>query len=153
MYEPLLIIHSYLRWVVLILAVVSLYSAGTGWLGGRRWRSSDEARHKGFIFALDLQLLVGGVLYVFLSPTTQAAFADFGAAMKDGVARYWGLEHAVMMFLAVAAAHIGKAMSGRREGSDRHQPMAIGVVVFLLLVLAAFPWPGAPHGRPFFPGF
>ncbi len=153
MYDLFLLLHSYLRWIVLGLALVSFVTAITGWLGYRPWRASDEQRHQTFLMALDLQFVLGLVLYLFLSPTAKAAFADFGAAMKDSVVRFWGLEHAATMFLAVVAAHVGRAMSTRRQGPDRHRPMAIGVIVFAVFVLAAFPWPGLPHGRPFFRGF
>jgi hypothetical protein len=153
MYDLALLVHSYLRWVVLGLALISFVSAISGWLGQRLWRASDEQKHQAFIMALDAQFLLGLVLYVFLSPTTQAAFADFPAAMKNSVLRFWGLEHAATMFLAVAAAHVGKAMSSRATGSDRHRPMVIGIVIFAFFVLAAFPWPGLEHGRPFFRGF
>ena len=152
MYDVVLLLHSYVRWFVILAGLLSGVTALTGWLGQRTWRSSDEQRHQGFIMALDVQLLIGLVLYVFLSPTAKAAFADWGPSMKDSVLRFWGLEHAATMILAVGAAHAGKAISGRRRGSERHAPMAIGVIVFFLFVLAAFPWPGLPHGRPFFRG-
>ncbi len=153
MYDLALMLHSYVRWIVIGLGLVSFVTALTGWLGYRPWRASDEQRHQAFIMALDFQLLVGVALYLFLSPTSKAAFADFGAAMKDGVLRFWGLEHAMTMLIAVVAAHVGKALSGRRKGPDRHRPMAIGLIVFAVFLLAAFPWPGLPHGRPFFRGF
>jgi uncharacterized membrane protein YozB (DUF420 family) len=153
MYDVLLLLHSYLRWIVLGLAFFSFFTAMTGWLGQRVWRASDEQRHQGFIMALDLQFLIGLILYVFLSPLSKAAFADWGAAMQDGVIRFWGLEHAATMVLALVAAHWGKASSGRKKGIDRHKPMAIGIIVFAIFVFAAFPWPGLPHGRPFLRGF
>ena len=152
MYELILLLHSYLRWIVLALALLSFATAASGWLGQRTWRASDEQRHQGFIMALNLQFLLGLLLYVVLSPTTQEVFSDFSGAMANRVLRFWGVEHTTMMFLAVFSAHAGKAVSARRKGIDRHMPMAIGLIVFAIFLFAGFPWPGAEHGRPFFRG-
>ncbi len=147
MFDVVLLFHSYLRWIVLALAVLSFVTALTGWLGQRTWRASDEQRHQGFMMALDVQVLLGLVLYVFLSPTSKAAFADWETAMGNTDLRFWGLQHTVAMVLAAVAAHVGKAMSERKKGTDRHMPMVIGLVVFTFFILTAL-----SHGRPLFRG-
>ncbi|MEY2637389.1 MAG: hypothetical protein RLZZ197_1867 [Bacteroidota bacterium] len=45
------------------------------------------------MISLHTQLLIGLVLYLALSPVTTAAFADFGAAMKDSATRLILVEH------------------------------------------------------------
>jgi hypothetical protein len=149
MYAALLIVHSWLRWVVLVLALVSLLRAVQGFRGGRDFGASDERVGKLFLMSVDIQLLLGLILYAFLSPVTHGAFADFGAAMKDRVMRFWAVEHSSLMLLAVVVAHVGR-VRGKKLGAAaaRHKTTLITVGVFLLLVLLAFPWPGLAQARP-----
>ena len=79
MYPTLLVIHSLLRWIVLGAAVVALLRAFGWWSSGRPWTPTDEKVGKQFILFLDLQFVVGLLLYVTFSPITTAAFADFAS--------------------------------------------------------------------------
>ena len=101
--------------------------------------------------ALDLQMLVGLLLYVFLSPFTTQAFQDFGAAMRTPGLRYWAVEHITLMLLAVILAHIG-SVRVRKAPSDnsRHLRTALFFGGVVLLLLLGMPWPGLPNGRPLF---
>jgi len=151
MYAALLIVHSWLRWIVLALALVSLVRAVRGFQGRREFGPADERVGKLFLMSVDVQLLLGLVLYAFLSPSTHHAFADFGAAMKNRVLRFWAVEHSSLMLLAVVVAHVGR-VRGKKLGAAvaRHKTTLITVGVFLLLVLLAFPWPGLSQARPLF---
>jgi hypothetical protein len=151
MYAALLIAHSWLRWVVLVLAVASLVRAAQGMRSGRDFGPPDERTGKLFLMSVDIQLLLGLILYAFLSPSTHHAFADFGAAMKDRMLRFWAVEHSSAMLLAVVVAHVGR-VRGKKLGAAaaRHKTTLITLVVFLLLVLVAFPWPGLAQARPLF---
>lgn len=149
MYAALLMVHSWLRWAVIALAVVALWRAVRGMSSKAPWTAQDERVSKLFMISVDIQLLLGLVLYGALSPTTLAAFADFGAAMKDRVARFWAVEHIAAMLLAVVAVHVGR-VRGKKHGESpaRHRTMLITVVLFVVLVAAAFPWPGTEQARP-----
>lgn len=151
MYGAVLFLHSWLRWAVLVLAVWMLVRAVRGLSGRRPFDALDDKLSKLFLISVDVQLLLGLALYVFLSPTTHAAFADFGAAMRDRVARFWAVEHSSAMLLAAVAVHVGR-VRGKRLGADaaRHRTTLITLVVFVLLVALAFPWPGLAQGRPLF---
>ena len=48
---------------------------------------------------------------LLLSPNTTAMFADFGAAMRDPVARFWAVEHVTTMMVAVVFAHLGRVLA------------------------------------------
>src|SRR5688500_11690950 len=106
MYELALILHSWLRWAAIvagvaatIMAFTSRPAAGNQVAPGRTEPAAGQADRWGLIFmiALDLQLLLGLLLYFAVSPTTRAIFADFGAAMRDPVARFWAVEHISLM--------------------------------------------------------
>src|SRR5688572_21007323 len=108
MYPLFLTVHSWLRWVVLLLGLLAVARAIAG-RGGRPWSNTDDSIGKWFIASLDVQFLIGILLYVWLSPITQVAFADFGAAMRNAGVRFWAVEHLLGMVIAIALAHIGRA--------------------------------------------
>lgn len=152
MYATLLIVHSLLRWIVLIAAIVALVRAVSGWSGRKGWTPADERVGRQFIMAFDIQFLVGLILYVALSPITTAAFQDFGAAMRDSVMRFWAVEHVFGMFVALALAHIGRARARRlTDGPAKHRTSAIFYGLSLVVMFATIPWPFMPAGRPLFP--
>jgi hypothetical protein len=154
MYATLLVVHSVLRWVVVFFAVVALVRAFGGWSSRRAWTPADEKVGKFFILFLDLQVLLGLILYVGLSPLTQAAFADFGAAMGDTVQRFWAIEHLFGMLVAVALAHIGRVRARRlTDAGSRHRTTAIFFGLAVLVMFLTIPWPFMPAARPWFPAF
>jgi hypothetical protein len=150
-YLTLVAVHSYLRWIVLLLALFAVMRAFTGWRTSRAWTPADDSVGRYFSLALDLQILVGLILYVAVSPYTQAAFADFGAAMRDSVLRFFAVEHIFGMLVAVALVHIGRARSRRNMPSVlRHRTAFIFFGLGFLAMLASIPWPFVPAGRPLF---
>jgi hypothetical protein len=150
MYAFVLITHSWLRWVVLALGVLVLIISARGVITRASWSAANRGLHKAFMAALDTQFTLGALLYLWLSPITTVVFSDFGAAMKNPPLRFFGLEHAVTMFIAVAVAHIGSTRSRQKEGPARHRTLLITQLLWLLLTLAAIPWPGLDIGRPLF---
>ena len=152
MYLTLLAIHSLLRWIVLGAAVIALFRAFGGWSSGRPWTPTDEKVGKQFILFLDLQFVVGLLLYVAFSPLTTAAFADFGAAMRDSIMRFWAVEHITAMVIALALAHIGRVKARKLvDATSRHRTTAIFFGLALLLMLVSIPWPFMAAGRALFP--
>jgi len=148
MYPILLTIHNLIRWAALILGVIALVRALLGWLGKRGWTETDRKFGVYFTSAMDLQLLIGLLLYLFFSPITKQVIRDFGAAMGNPGLRFFGLEHAVYMILAVVFAHLGSVFS--KKASDprsKHLRAAIWFGLSVLLILLGMPW-----SRPLLPG-
>lgn len=142
-YVITLFVHSYLRWVVLVLGVLVFAKAVV-----TRQRGPGDARlHRALIGVVDLQFLIGLALYVFLSPTTSVFFADPGAAMKVPDLRFFGVEHITGMVLGLAVLHMG-----RPRKSPTRRRVLITVGLFLALVLASIPWPFQSAGRPLLRG-
>jgi hypothetical protein len=150
MYAFVLITHSWLRYVVLALGIAVLALALRSVLARVDGSARQERIHKAFVGALDAQFMLGALLYLWLSPITSAAFADFGAAMKNPQLRFFGLEHAVTMFLAVAVAHIGKVRAQKKPQAQRARTVLVFQLLWLALTCAAIPWPGLDIGRPLF---
>jgi len=146
LYFVVLTLHSFVRWVLVIVAVVALVRAFAGWLGKKEWTTLDNRLGVLLSSSADLQMVWGLILYIFLSPLTQAAFKDFGAAMSNPTLRYWGVEHIVMLFAAVALIHVGQAMAKRAEAALKYKWVAIFVGLAVLAMLVAIPWPFLPVG-------
>ena len=152
MYSGTLLVHSSLRWIVIVLGLIVVLRALAGWFGGRPWTAGDEGASKWFIIVLNVQVLVGLLLYLGISPLTRAAFSDIGAAMGDRILRFWAVEHLFGMLIGVALIHTGRARASRAPaGPPRHRLTAIFVTLGLLVILASIPWPGAAAGRPLLP--
>ena len=151
MYAVLLAVHSLLRWVVLLVGLLAVGRGIAGWKG-RAWTLSDNRAGLLFVTLLDLQLLIGLVLYLFLSPTVRVSLVNVGAAMRDPMLRFFLVEHAFGMLAAVSLAHIGRVRIRKAlTDSRRHRSAAIFFGVALLLILLSIPWPGMPAGRPLWP--
>jgi hypothetical protein len=149
MYLLFVSLHSLIRWLVLIAAVLAVGRAIAGLVSSRPWGSSDDRVGRFFTIAVDTQMLVGLILYGVLSPITYAAFADMGAAMKNPTLRFYAVEHVVMMVIAIALVHIGsKRVQKAASDAAKHRTAAIFYTLALVLILAAIPWPFREVGRP-----
>ena len=149
MYGVILIIHSLIRWLVLLAGIVTVVRAITGWRTGRPWTLADDRAGARFMMAFDLQMVLGLLLYFFLSPITKAAMQDFGGAMANSGLRFWAVEHIFGMLVAMILAHVGRARVRRLTNDSRkHKVAAIFFTLALLTILASIPWPGTVAGRP-----
>jgi hypothetical protein len=117
MYNFLLIAHSWLRWVVLILAVYAIYRNYEGFTSGRKWLVKDKKVNTFFMSSLHLQLLIGLILYFGFSPTVQSFFADVKGSMKVSELRFFGMEHFVGILVGIIVAQIG-SIRAKKQISD-----------------------------------
>ena len=137
MYTFMLNLHNYLRWAVLIIGLIAIVLAWAGVASRGRWTPQQVSLGRWFTSAFDLQVLVGLLLYVWLSPVTTGAFSDMGAAMKNSGVRFYVAEHALLMIVAVVLVHIGAA---RARKKDSPLQVAIFYTLALVAVLAVIPW-------------
>ena len=148
LYSILLPIHSIVRWLLVIAVVVAVARAFMGWFGKKAFTALDNKIGLAFTSLLDLQLLIGLILYV-ISPILQTAFQNFGGAMGNTQMRFFAVEHILMMVIAVVLAHVGRALS-KKAPTDllKHRRAAIWFGLALLVMLLAIPWPFSPVARP-----
>lgn len=149
MYTILLSLHNILRWFVIIFATWAVVRAFQGWFGNKTWTPSDNRAGMLYTIFLDTQVLVGLILYFFVSPITTAALRNFAGTMSNPVMRYFTIEHIGLMLVAVVVAHIGRSLSTKAENViQKHKLAAIWYSISILLILAAIPWPFLQNGRP-----
>lgn len=142
MYDYLIVIHSYFRWVVLLLMVGVVVRAASGWVSARQWQALDGRLGLGMMISVDLQLVVGLLLYGVWSPVARLALSDVGAAMKVAELRFWAVEHTSLMLLGVALVHVGR-IAARRAANHRvrHRRLCLWISAALIALLAGIPWP------------
>lgn len=141
MYTGLLHTHNLFRWLVLLSFVFTIIFALAGWFGKKSWTKRDDISGLTLTIFMDIQFLVGLILYFFVSPITQAAFADFGGAMKNAELRFYAVEHILMMFIALVLVHIGR-MKIKRINADwkKHRAAVVWFGIALVIIIAAIPW-------------
>ncbi len=141
MYTGLLHTHNMFRWLVLLMLVLAVAFAFTGWFKKWDWNKKDNITGLILAIFMDIQFVVGLVLYAFVSPLTKAAFNDFGAAMKNADLRFYAVEHILMMVIALVLVHIGRSKSKKAVAPwKKHRVAAIFYGIALVLILVAIPW-------------
>ena len=92
-----LTVHSLLRWAVILLGAWAVSRAKRGWFFGRPWTEGDDRAGRLFVIGVDVQVLLGLLLYLVLSPITTGAFQNMSDAMQDSGVRFWVVEHLAAM--------------------------------------------------------
>ncbi len=150
MYTLVLSLHSWFRWIALIAGV-----AATVTTLADRSKTVGPGRSDmwGLILMmmLDIQLLLGLLLYLVVSPNMQAIRENFGAAMRDASLRFLAVEHVAMMLAAVTIVHVGRVLARRAPTADaKRMRMLLCFGFATVLMVFAIPWPGMASGRPLF---
>jgi heme A synthase len=150
MYTLVLLLHSWLRWAALVAGVAATVTSFSD-------RSESTARSRAdmwglvLMMVLDIQMLLGLLLYLVLSPFTAEAMRDFGAAMKNPGLRFFAVEHVTLMLGSVVLVHVGRVMARKAKTPDaRRMRMTMCFGLATLLMILGIPWPGMASGRPLF---
>jgi hypothetical protein len=145
MYGWVLALHSWIRWLVIVAGIVAVARA---FMERGGWSRADDRAGIVFTTILDVQVLLGLLLYLWLSPIVAAARHDIGATMQSAPLRFWVVEHPIGMIAAIALAHVGRARIRRAPPAAKARAARIFFTLALLLVLLSAPWPGLPYARP-----
>lgn len=141
-YSAVLIVHSLLRWVVLVLAIVVTVRAFLGMRGAKPFEERDAKLGGAFVGAVHTQVLLGLALHLALSPITSAAMANMGAAMRDKLLRFWSVEHMAMGLLVAVLVTVARVRTKRAtDDAQKHRRALVGYGVVLLVMFAMIPWP------------
>lgn len=139
----LLLLHSILRWLVLLSVATAGIVALRGYLAKAPiivWERSVA------ILAMVLchvQLLLGLVVYA-MKFKTYSLMSNQGhqTMMTNAVIRYWKMEHIAGMILAIALVTIGRSLSKKATTEPGKQlRIAIFYLIALLIFLVMIPWP------------
>ena len=145
-YGYLLFVHSWVRWALLGVGVLSFF---TSLNGGRAWSRRDRRLSSAFVGLGDLQLLLGLWLWLFASPLTHLAFSE-RLLFKGAPFTFFGLFHPALMLGALFFLHVQHARQRKSPLVSRWRDTSF---IWLCLVALAVPWPFWSFGRDLFRGF
>lgn len=91
--QILLMIHSLVRWLIVIVAIVAAVKFALGWLRGGAFESMDRGLASGFSGLMDLQVTLGLILLIW-SGIAGEGFPSFR------------IVHAFLMIIAAVVAHL-----------------------------------------------
>jgi heme A synthase len=149
MYSIVLLLHSWIRWIALVSAVGATLAALRGKV--ETDRSIADRWGMAAMMALDLQMLLGLLLYFGLSPNMQEILNHFGESMRRADTRFYAVEHIAAMFIAVALSHVGRVLARRAATpAAKRTRLLVCFGLATLLILVGMPWPGRPGGRDLF---
>lgn len=138
-------LHSFLRWALLLLMIVSIVKAAMSLSGKNPYTPADRKRTLFTMIIAHLQLVIGVVLYVSRGWSDQ--FSNMAAAMKNASLRFWTVEHITMMIIAIVFITIGNIRSKKMDtDASKYKQILIWFGLALLIIIAAMPWPFRADG-------
>lgn len=143
MYNGLLHLHNVLRWVILILLLISVFQAFT--------KNQGIKKTSLWLMIIAHTTLILGFYQWFTGTLGLKAIqeAGFGEVMKHATTRFYAVEHFAGMLIAIILITIarGKAKVFNYKASSWL------LLIALIIILASVPWPFREGiGRPWFPG-
>jgi hypothetical protein len=121
-----LLIHAIWRWVLLVAAITVVIKALVGWLGKRPFTKLDDQLGMAFTIIVDIQVTLGLIIWLF----GPLGLQNLSQAMGNTALRFIVLEHPILMLIALAFAHIGRARS--KKAADDTAKHRISFVLYLL---------------------
>lgn len=131
----LLTIHSWVRWLVLLVAVIALIKHIIGWVQSAEYDSMARGLMSGFTGLIDLNVLLGLIKLI----TGWSSYS----AIAGGFPRTQ-VEHLGTMLIAAFVAHAPNIFFKDKPDNVRYRNAAIAIVVALvLIVVGIMPLEGA----------
>ena len=142
--------HNLLRYVIVILLIVTIVKSFIGWFGKKDYTPLDNKLSLFLLISSHIQLLIGLGLY-FMSPIVKVALSDMGKSMGDANLRFWSVEHILSMIVGIAIITLGRIMAkkGKNDGA-KFRRQAVYFVLAMVLIFSAVPWPWSAIARPWF---
>lgn len=154
MYQALLHLHNFGRWVVIILLLVAIARSLSGLSPNKSFTAGDKKTGLFLMIAAHIMLLIG--LYQWFAGSWglhNILNLGMKAVMHDKVYRFWAVEHLTGTLLGIILITIGSA-SAKKNISDKakHTRSFWFYFIALVVILVSIPWPFREVARPLFPG-
>lgn len=141
MYTGLLHLHSGFRYLILFFMLLTLVDAVMALSSGKAYSKSSKLFALFTLICAHLQLLLGIVLY-FIGARGFNAMMTVDNFMAEPAVRFFAVEHAAMMILAIVLITIGYSKS-KKQSPDRkkYSTLLIFYGIALLIIFVMIPWP------------
>lgn len=134
--------HSGLRWAVLALLIWAIINAARSMSSGK-YEKKDKMVNLFTMVSLHTQFLLGLIL---LLTNNDGKVSYASGWMGNSLNRFFGMEHALLMIIAIVLVTIGRRKAEKKlEGTrNKHRAILISYTIGLLIILASIPWPFGP---------
>lgn len=151
MQKGLLDLHNVMRWLILLFALLAIIKGLSGMNGKKPFGKGDKRIALFLMICCDIQLLLGLVLY-YLNGWWSVLTGGTSMASKPN--RFFSVEHAFGMILAIILVHIAYSATKKNIPDGSKFRRLFWLTLFaIIIILATIPWPGREMvGRPLFPG-
>ena len=155
LYNGLLHLHNLMRWVILVLILVAIFKAYGGMTTKRAFDNGDKKTGLLLMIAAHITLLIGIYQWI-VGPWGLKNISARGMSevMKNGVYRFFAIEHLAGMIIAIVLITIGRGVAKKNipDGSKHKKAFWMFLVAFVIILISV-PWPfRAGIGRPLIPG-
>ena len=151
MYQTLLEGHSFVRWLVLVSLLYSIFIAYKGYSQKLPFTKKDNLLRHWTATIAHIQLLFGILVYV-QSPIVKYFWRNYKDAVQNLDASFFGIIHITLMLVAIIFITIGSALAKRKlSDKEKFKTMLIWFSIALIIIFIAIPWPFSPlANRPYF---
>ena len=155
MQTGLLHLHNLLRWIILILLILSIVKSFVGMKTKKTFDTSDKKVWLFTMIAAHITLLLGLYQWLLGRYGLLSYVKPEGVSMmKDPYLRFFQMEHPVSMLIAILFITLGYGMAKKNvDDSIKYKKALRYFVLALILIMVAVPWPFRELvARPLFPG-
>jgi hypothetical protein len=151
MYYNILVIHSIMRWLVLISLLYAIIMAFRGYSFHHPFSKLDNSIRHWTATIAHFQLVIGITIYM-KSPLVKFFWGSLKESKSQLEPAFFGWIHGSIMILAILVITIGSAVAKRNElDREKFKAMLLWYSVALILMIITIPWPFSPlANRPFF---
>lgn len=141
--DGLVLLHSIIRWLLLIVAVICIIRAYKGIRNNSIFLPQDKLLYKLLLSFCHSQLLLGLILYIFgawgIKNIQQMGMA---AIMKNSLFRFFAMEHILIMLVAILIIQMG-SIKLKKVNTDylKYKTILVYISIGLGLILISIPWP------------
>ena len=148
-------LHSLLRWVILILLVISIFKAYMGWKSGKAFQAGDRKIWLFTMISAHITLVLGLYQWLIGRYGVISQHLPEGSMVPESkYLRFFQLEHPILMIVAIVLITLGYGMAKKPVDNKVKYGRALRYFVYaLVIILLMIPWPFRELiGRPLFPG-
>jgi hypothetical protein len=131
----LLTIHSYLRWLILIVALIAVIKFTLGWRRGGAFQGMDRGIASGFSGLMDLQATLG-IVYMVWNGLAVTGFPSYR------------IQHAIIMIFAALVAHLPVRWKEADDKTRFRNSLFVILDVLIIVFIGIARLPAAGAGTP-----
>ena len=149
----LVILHSWLRWILLILLLASIVKSYSGLSSKKALTAGDKKTWLFTMISAHTTLLIGLILLFFGTYGIAKGVPEGISVMKNSTYRFFWVEHPLMMIIAIVFITIARGQAKKSiPDTVKYKKAFWFFIIALLLIVASIPWPFRTEiGRPLIP--